>query len=57
MQKTLRYMTKLDRAIQNEKELEKLNEFYHSYNISATDLFAVLKEVIKIHATTKTTSP
>ncbi|KAI9565143.1 putative amiloride-sensitive sodium channel [Daphnia sinensis] len=44
MQKTLRYMTKLDRAIQNEKELDNLSGYYKSLNISSTDLFDVLKK-------------
>lgn len=45
MQQTLRYMTKLDRAIKNEKELENLSEFYRTQNISSADLFDVLKKV------------
>jgi len=45
MQLTLRYMTKLDRAIDNEKELKELDEFYKSRNISALDLFKILEEV------------
>lgn len=45
LQSTLRYMTKLDRAINNEKELDELNEFYQSHNISALDLFYILEEV------------
>ena len=45
MQQTLRYMTKLDRAIKNEKELENLSEFYRTLNISSADLFDVLKKV------------
>ncbi|XP_046649315.1 pickpocket protein 28-like isoform X2 [Daphnia pulicaria] len=44
MQQTLRYMTKLDRAIKNEKELENLSEFYRTQNISSADLFDVLKK-------------
>jgi len=47
MQQTLRYMTKLDRAIKNEKELENLSEFYRALNISSADLFDVLKKVSK----------
>ncbi|XP_046452018.1 pickpocket protein 28-like [Daphnia pulex] len=43
MQLTLRYMTKLDRAINNERELKELNEFYKSRNISALDLFKILE--------------
>jgi len=45
MQLTLRYMTKLDRAINNEKELKELDEFYKSRNISALDLFKILEMV------------
>ncbi len=45
MQLTLRYMTKLDRAINNEKELKELDEFYKSRNISALDLFKILETV------------
>ncbi len=46
MQSTLRYMTKLDRAINNKKELRALNRLYQSANISANDLFQILKNVI-----------
>lgn len=49
MQKTLRYMTKLDRAINNEDELNALNQFYQTSDITATDLFNVLKEVNKLN--------
>lgn len=42
-------MTKLDRAIDNEKPLEQLNEFYKSQNISALDLFKILEEVLEMH--------
>jgi hypothetical protein len=45
MQLTLRYMTKLDRAINNEKELKELEKFYQLHNISALDLFNILVEV------------
>jgi hypothetical protein len=38
-------MTKLDRAIDNEKELKELDRFYESQNISALDLFNILVEV------------
>ena len=38
-------MTKLDRAIDNEKELKELDQFYKSRNISALDLFKILEEV------------
>lgn len=48
MQKTLRYMTKLDRAIQNEKELDNLSGYYKSLNITSTDLFDVLKKVHRL---------
>lgn len=44
MQSTLRYMTKLDRAINNERPLKELNQFYKSRNISALDLFKILEE-------------
>ena len=47
MQLTLRYMTKLDRAIDNEKELKELYQFYKSQNISALELFKILEEVNK----------
>ena len=39
-------MTKLDRAIKNEKDLEELSHFYKSENLTATDLFELLKKVI-----------
>jgi len=45
MQKTLRYMTKLDRAINNQEDLKSLNQFYRTVNISAKDLFQILKNV------------
>ena len=45
MQLTLRYMTKLDRAIHNEKELKKLDQFYESQNITAIDLLNILVKV------------
>ena len=45
MQKTLRYMTKLDRAINNKVNLEQLKQFYESAHISANDLFQILKNV------------
>jgi hypothetical protein len=45
MQLTLRYMTKLDRAIDNEKELKELDQFYESQNITAIDLFNILVKV------------
>lgn len=45
MQQTLRYMTKLDRAIDKEKELAGLGEYYRSLNITSADLFDVLKKV------------
>ena len=38
-------MTKLDRAINKEKELQDLSKFYRSMNISSGDLFGVLKKV------------
>ena len=46
MQQTLSYMTKLDRAIDNQRELLQLSKFYHSINVSPTDLFGVLKQVV-----------
>lgn len=49
MQLTLRYMTKLDRAINNEKELKELEKFYQLHNISALDLFNILVEV-RVHS-------
>lgn len=49
MQLTLRYMTKLDRAINNEKELKELDKFYQLHNISALDLFNILVEV-RVHS-------
>ena len=47
MQSTLRYMTKLDRAINNKEQLESLHKLYKSINISANDLFQILKTVIR----------
>lgn len=46
LQSTLRYMTKLDRAINNEEELLRLGSYYEARNISALDLFRILKKVI-----------
>ncbi|XP_046649312.1 pickpocket protein 28-like [Daphnia pulicaria] len=43
LQTTLRYMTKLDRAFNNEEELLKLSRYYEALNITALDLFKVLK--------------
>ena len=45
MQKTLRYMTKLDRAINNQEELRKLDAIYQSHNITPIDLVQILKQV------------
>ncbi|XP_032777886.2 pickpocket protein 28 [Daphnia magna] len=42
--KTLRYMTKLDRAIKHEHDLEQLSDFYKSENITAIELFELLKK-------------
>lgn len=42
MQKTLRYMTKLDRAETGRMELDELSQYFRSLNISATELFSVL---------------
>jgi hypothetical protein len=42
-------MTKLDRAINNEKELKELEKFYQLHNISALDLFNILVEV-RVHS-------
>ena len=47
LQSTLSYMTKLDRAINNEIELRELSAFYAEHNISSIDLFNILKTVIK----------
>uniref|UniRef100_A0A0P5S1Q7 Sodium channel protein Nach n=1 Tax=Daphnia magna TaxID=35525 RepID=A0A0P5S1Q7_9CRUS len=44
LQSTLRYMTKLDRAINNEEELLRLGSYYEARNISALDLFRILKK-------------
>ncbi|XP_057370231.1 pickpocket protein 28-like [Daphnia carinata] len=44
LQSTLRYMTKLDRAINNEEELLRLSRYYEARNISALDLFRILKK-------------
>jgi len=44
-QQTLRFMTKLDRAIDNGERLKELSEFYASQNISSLDLFHLLKLV------------
>lgn len=38
-------MTKLDRAIKHEQELAYLSDFYKSENITATELFELLKKV------------
>ncbi len=38
-------MTKLDRAINNQEDLKSLNQFYRTVNISAKDLFQILKNV------------
>lgn len=38
-------MTKLDRAIIDEDELQELNDFYRTLNISAHDLFKILTKV------------
>ncbi|XP_046452024.1 sodium channel protein Nach-like [Daphnia pulex] len=43
IQRTLRYMTKLDRATKKEHDLGVLSRFYKSENITATDLFDLLK--------------
>ena len=45
MQQTLRYMTKLDRAINNQAKLIKLDAIYQSHNITPIDLVHILKEV------------
>lgn len=45
LQSTLRFLTKLDRAIDQDEELEELNEFYNELNISALDLFNILEKV------------
>ena len=45
MQETLRYMTKLDRAILAEQQLQQLSQFFRSENISPMDLFMLLREV------------
>ena len=45
MQDTLRYMTKLDRAINAQEELQRLSQFYKTANITPNDLFEVLKRV------------
>jgi len=45
MQNTLRYMTKLDRAINNENKLSELDTLYNSYNITPADLFNILNRV------------
>ena len=38
-------MTNFDRAINNDAELRELNEIYQTNNISALDLFKLLKKV------------
>ena len=45
LQTTLKYMTNFDRAINNDAELRELNEIYQTNNISALDLFKLLKKV------------
>ena len=41
----MNYMTKLDRAIGSEKELQELNFFYESLNVTPIDLFNILEKV------------
>lgn len=38
-------MTKLDRAVIDEEELLELSQFYRSLNISASELYKILKKV------------
>lgn len=38
-------MTKLDRAVIDEDELLELSQFYRSLNISAAELYKILKKV------------
>ncbi len=45
LQTTLKYMTNLDRAVNNEQELKELSELYQMNNITALDLFRLLKRV------------
>jgi len=45
MQNTLRYMTKLDRAINNEDKLSELDNLYNTHNITPVDLFNILNRV------------
>jgi hypothetical protein len=47
MQQALRYMTKWDRAIDNESDLLKLSEIFNTTNISKMDLFTLLKTVTR----------
>ena len=49
MQDTLRYMTKLDRAINAQDELQRLSQFYKMANVTPNDLFEVLKRVRDFH--------
>jgi hypothetical protein len=41
-------MTKLDRATKKEHDLGVLSRFYKSENITATDLFDLLKRVTQV---------
>lgn len=42
------YMTKLDRAIDRERELKSLSRFYQEANITSKDLFQVLQDVSEL---------
>lgn len=45
MQRTLRYMTKLDRAIENDHDLAHLSGLFRSINVTSKDLFDLFKRV------------
>lgn len=42
-------MTKLDRAINNDKQLNDLSQYYSARNITPVDLFRLLDKVIEIN--------
>jgi len=45
IQKTLRIMTRLDRASTEDEDMKNLSDFYKDVKISPLDLFHVLKRV------------
>lgn len=53
MQRALRYITKLDRAKLAANDLDELNDYYKSLNISATELFKILNRVTYAQAVSR----